>query len=109
MTALVLVATSGRAESHLAGYFAEQSVPSGHGRNIVNVILVDFRAMDTLGEITVLAVAAFGVFSLLKLRPSVASSAADRHSASLAGGPETDRVPPEAEERGPSGMGGDRA
>jgi multicomponent Na+:H+ antiporter subunit A len=37
------------------------------GRNIVNVILVDFRALDTMGEITVLAVAAIGVYSLLKL------------------------------------------
>ncbi|MEM7348344.1 MAG: hydrogen gas-evolving membrane-bound hydrogenase subunit E, partial [Chloroflexota bacterium] len=36
------------------------------GRNIVNVILVDFRALDTLGEITVLAVAAIGIYALLK-------------------------------------------
>ncbi len=35
----------------------------------MNVILVDFRALDTLGEITVLGVAAIGVFALLKLRP----------------------------------------
>ncbi|MGH7350573.1 MAG: hydrogen gas-evolving membrane-bound hydrogenase subunit E, partial [Candidatus Rokuibacteriota bacterium] len=69
MTALVLAATAGRAESHLSAYFAEESVPLGHGRNIVNVILVDFRELDTLGEITVLAVAAFGVFALLRLRP----------------------------------------
>jgi multicomponent Na+:H+ antiporter subunit A len=34
------------------------------------VILVDFRGLDTLGEITVLAIAALGVWSLLKLRPS---------------------------------------
>jgi multicomponent Na+:H+ antiporter subunit A len=35
----------------------------------VNVILVDFRALDTLGEITVLAIAALGVFAMLRLRP----------------------------------------
>jgi multicomponent Na+:H+ antiporter subunit A len=35
---------------------------------VVNVILVDFRGLDTLGEITVLAVAAIGVVALLKLR-----------------------------------------
>jgi multicomponent Na+:H+ antiporter subunit A len=35
---------------------------------MVNVILVDFRALDTLGEITVLAVAAIGIYALLKLR-----------------------------------------
>jgi multicomponent Na+:H+ antiporter subunit A len=39
-----------------------------HGRNVVNVILVDFRALDTMGEITVLSIAAIGVFALLKLR-----------------------------------------
>jgi multicomponent Na+:H+ antiporter subunit A len=36
---------------------------------VVNVILVDFRALDTLGEITVLAIAALGVFAMLRLRP----------------------------------------
>ena len=40
-------------------------------KNIVNVILVDFRALDTLGEITVLGVAAIGVFALLKLKKGV--------------------------------------
>jgi multicomponent Na+:H+ antiporter subunit A len=52
----------------IAEYFIENSVPLAHGRNIVNVIIVDFRALDTLGEITVLAVAGIGVFGLLKLR-----------------------------------------
>ncbi len=41
---------------------------SGEGRNIVNVILVDFRGFDTLGEITVLATAALGVWSMLPSR-----------------------------------------
>jgi multicomponent Na+:H+ antiporter subunit A len=48
-------------------FFLEESVPGGFGRNVVNVILVDFRALDTLGEIAVLAVAALGAFVLLKL------------------------------------------
>jgi multicomponent Na+:H+ antiporter subunit A len=69
MTALVLAAVANREGSHVAAFYAEQSKPLAHGRNIVNVILVDFRSMDTLGEITVLAVAAIGVFALLKLRP----------------------------------------
>jgi hypothetical protein len=38
----------------------------GHGGNIVNVILVDFRGFDTLGEITVLAIAAVGGYSVLR-------------------------------------------
>jgi multicomponent Na+:H+ antiporter subunit A len=67
MTALVLVGTPEN-YAPISGYFAEHSVTQGHGRNIVNVILVDFRGLDTLGEITVLAVAAIGVYALLKLR-----------------------------------------
>jgi multicomponent Na+:H+ antiporter subunit A len=39
-----------------------------HGKNIVNVILVDFRGTDTIIEISVLIVAALGVFGLLKLK-----------------------------------------
>lgn len=50
----------------ISGYFTDNSVPLGHGANIVNVILVDFRAFDTLGEITVLAVAALGGYALLR-------------------------------------------
>ena len=42
----------------------ERSVPDAYGSNVVNVILVDFRGMDTLGEITVLVVAALGVVAL---------------------------------------------
>ncbi|MBP1679400.1 MAG: dehydrogenase (quinone), partial [Bacteroidetes bacterium] len=38
-----------------------------NGRNVVNVILVDFRALDTLGEITVLGAAGLGVFALLRI------------------------------------------
>jgi multicomponent Na+:H+ antiporter subunit A len=36
---------------------------------VVNVILVDFRALDTLGEISVLGIAALGVWAMLRLRP----------------------------------------
>jgi multicomponent Na+:H+ antiporter subunit A len=52
---------------NLGRYFAENSATLAHGRNIVNVILVDFRAMDTMGEITVLATAALGVGALLQI------------------------------------------
>ena len=63
---LLSVATSETAP-RLKEYFAEFGPTLGHGRNIVNVILVDFRAFDTLGEITVLATAAIGVRGLLRL------------------------------------------
>jgi len=69
ITALVLKATNVQFHPAISSYFAENSVPLAHGRNIVNVILVDFRALDTLGEITVLAVAGIGVYALLKLKP----------------------------------------
>src|SRR5690554_778701 len=52
----------------ISAYMIENSVPLAHGRNIVNVILVDYRALDTLGEIFVLALAAIGVVAMLKLR-----------------------------------------
>jgi multicomponent Na+:H+ antiporter subunit A len=68
MTLLVLVITSTPLVSRLTPFFAENSYVLAKGRNIVNVILVDFRGIDTLGEITVLAVAAIGVFALMKLR-----------------------------------------
>jgi multicomponent Na+:H+ antiporter subunit A len=53
----------------ISDYFIENSLPLAHGRNVVNAILVDFRGFDTFGEITVLAVAAVGVYALLKQRP----------------------------------------
>jgi multicomponent Na+:H+ antiporter subunit A len=68
MTALVLVASGTEPARKVATYYGEASVPEAHGRNVVNVILTDFRALDTLGEVTVVAVAALGVFALLKLR-----------------------------------------
>jgi multicomponent K+:H+ antiporter subunit A len=49
----------------IAGYYLENSVPGGGGRNVVNVILVDFRGFDTLGEITVLVIAALGIYAML--------------------------------------------
>ncbi|WP_232319777.1 hydrogen gas-evolving membrane-bound hydrogenase subunit E [Prosthecochloris sp. HL-130-GSB] len=69
MAMIVLFATSFELSSELKEYFAASSLSEGKGRNVVNVILVDFRAIDTLGEITVLAIAALGVLAMLKLRP----------------------------------------
>jgi multicomponent Na+:H+ antiporter subunit A len=70
VTLLVLAVSSVQLHPKISGYFAENSLTLAHGRNIVNVILVDFRALDTLGEITVLAIAGVGVLALLKLRPA---------------------------------------
>jgi multicomponent Na+:H+ antiporter subunit A len=51
----------------LADWFGRTSLPQAHGRNVVNVIIVDFRALDTLGEIAVVA------FSLLAALPLLAA------------------------------------
>ncbi|MWV54553.1 putative monovalent cation/H+ antiporter subunit A [Chlorobium phaeovibrioides] len=66
MTLVVLFATSFNISTELKEYFAAASLPEGKGLNVVNVILVDFRALDTLGEITVLTIAAIGVLAMLK-------------------------------------------
>jgi multicomponent K+:H+ antiporter subunit A len=54
-----------RPHDSISSFFMEQSLPGGGGANVVNVILVDFRGFDTLGEVTVLAVAAIGIYALL--------------------------------------------
>jgi multicomponent Na+:H+ antiporter subunit A len=66
VTALVLVAMANRTESALAPYFNANAKPLAQGGNVVNVILVDFRGIDTFGEITVLAAAGIGVYALLR-------------------------------------------
>ncbi len=55
-----------RPTDSIAQWFLDTSVPGGGGTNVVNVILVDFRGFDTFGEITVLAIAALGIFALLE-------------------------------------------
>jgi multicomponent Na+:H+ antiporter subunit A len=60
------------AHSQLADWFATNSLAAAHGRNVVNVIIVDFRALDTLGEIAVVA------FSLLAALPLLAGLGKER-------------------------------
>ena len=64
---LVLQAGTSSLEMPISEYFKEASYSLAFGRNIVNVILVDFRALDTLGEITVISIAALGIYSMIKL------------------------------------------
>jgi multicomponent Na+:H+ antiporter subunit A len=65
---LLLIANSDTLYPSIASYFLEQSLRLGGGRNVVNVIVVDFRGYDTMGEITVLTIAAIGVYTLIKLK-----------------------------------------
>ncbi len=65
-TLLLLAATAGALDPALSLFFAERSVPEAYGRNVVNVILVDFRALDTLGEITVVMLSLLAALPLLQ-------------------------------------------
>jgi multicomponent Na+:H+ antiporter subunit A len=68
MAFLLLVITGYPLDSELRTLYSEGAWPLGKGRNVVNVILVDFRQLDTLGEIVVLAIAAIGIYSMIKVR-----------------------------------------
>ncbi|UTW07158.1 monovalent cation/H+ antiporter subunit A [Pseudomonas benzenivorans] len=92
MVAMLVFAVLTRPYDSIAGYFLANSVSGGGGSNVVNVILVDFRGFDTLGEITVLAIAGVGIYAMLDglrlIQPRVdyagRSWARDRHPLILA-------------------------
>jgi multicomponent Na+:H+ antiporter subunit A len=64
---LTLIAVvSNPLDLRLTEYFEATSWPEAYGRNIVNVILVDFRALDTFGEIAVVVIAALSAYALLR-------------------------------------------
>src|SRR5690606_23013197 len=64
---LVLVDSTSGSPSRLAPVFLDAAPRLAHGLNVANVILVDFRAFDTMGEITVLVTVAVGVRALLQM------------------------------------------
>src|SRR5690625_4896974 len=68
MTLIGISALSSTWFDKISDYFIETSLPIGGGKNIVNVILVDMRGIDTLFEIAVLGLAGLAVFSIIKLR-----------------------------------------
>src|SRR6185295_263378 len=58
-------------DNTISRFFLEHAWPQGGGTNVVNVIIVDFRGFDTLGEIAVLGVVAIAVYALLRrFRPA---------------------------------------
>ena len=67
VTVFVLAATSSPSDP-ISEFFLANSQPLAKGQNVVNAIIVDFRSLDTLAEVAVLAIAGFGVYALLKLR-----------------------------------------
>ena len=68
VTMIALSAYSSKEFESISQYYIENTYKKAGGENMVNVILVDFRGFDTLFEIAVLAIAALGIFSLIKLR-----------------------------------------
>lgn len=62
-----LITGADRQDTPVAAGLVERSLPEGDGRNVVNVILVDFRGLDTLGEISVLVVAGLGIVALARI------------------------------------------
>jgi multicomponent Na+:H+ antiporter subunit A len=68
MTVISLGVSLAPLDMTVTEFFEANSLTKAYGRNIVNVILVDFRALDTLGEVAVVATAAMAVIALLKVR-----------------------------------------
>jgi multicomponent Na+:H+ antiporter subunit A len=68
MMVLALKAANVNLSPSISHFFIENSYARAFGENVVNVILVDFRALDTLGEVTVLTIAAAGVYVLLSTK-----------------------------------------
>ena len=66
ITGVTLMVVDGPLDLSVTQAFEAASVPEAFGRNIVNVILVDFRALDTLGEIAVVVIAGLACLALLR-------------------------------------------
>ncbi len=66
VTGSLLMVLGGDLDLNLTTFFEEKSYPEAFGRNIVNVILVDFRGFDTMGEIAVVVIAAVAAIAALK-------------------------------------------
>ena len=63
---LLMLVLTGTLDTRLSDFFTATSVPIAHGHNIVNVILVDYRGFDTLGEIAVVMGAGMAILALLR-------------------------------------------
>lgn len=68
MTLVALSASGGSSFESISHYFLENSYKLAGGKNVVNVILVDFRGFDTMLEIVVLGIASFGIYALIRLK-----------------------------------------
>jgi multicomponent K+:H+ antiporter subunit A len=87
------------APQSISPFFLERALPEGGGTNVVNVMLVDFRAFDTIGEITVLGAVGLTVYALLRrFRPPRESVGEPRQQQGLGADVITDLVKPRADD-----------
>ncbi len=84
MGALLMAITEAPLDMRLSEFFSTYSAAIAHGRNIVNVILVDFRALDTLGEITVVLITGVAALALIRVRSS--EKADEKTTSTMTGG-----------------------
>jgi multicomponent K+:H+ antiporter subunit A len=83
----------------ISPFFLEHALPDGGGANVVNVMLVDFRAFDTIGEITVLGAVALTVYALLRrFRPPAESVEAPQQQRTLPADVITDLLKPRTDD-----------
>ena len=68
MPLIALASHSTKLFESISEVYKEVTYKEAGGENMVNVILVDFRGLDTMFEITVLAIAAMGIYTMIKLR-----------------------------------------
>jgi multicomponent Na+:H+ antiporter subunit A len=82
VTLLLSTILAGTLDTRLSDFFLATSVPVAHGHNVVNVILVDYRGFDTLGEISVVMAAGIAILALIRghrpAKPTPAAAASAR-------------------------------
>jgi len=95
LSALSYALLTRQAPQSISPFFIDKALPEGGGTNVVNVMLVDFRAFDTLGEITVLGIVGLTVYALLRrfrpARETVDATGQQQVSADTAGADLIDR------------------
>ncbi len=85
---IAFAASSSTELSPISQAFRAESQSQGFGDNVVNVILVDFRGFDTMGEIVVLFIALMGIYAMLRLRPGAGLARDDAETPAQPASPE---------------------
>lgn len=81
VTLLSFMALTNKSLTSISEYYKENVYELAAGKNMVNVVLVDFRGFDTLFEIVVLGIAAFGIYTMIKFRTTRRTKGEGAHEA----------------------------